>query len=190
MYMAFNNFNKKDSVIVVYTGDGKGKTSAGLGMLTRALGSGFNVAFVQFIKSWEVGEHRFIKSIMPIYEDKLVFYKGGLGFFNAGEISSDASTEEHIESARKTFEFAYTAVISGDYQLVICDEINNAVSDGLLDISDLRKLIAEKHPQTSLCLTGRNFPAELIDSVDIVTEMTKLKHHFDDGLIANAGIDY
>ena len=65
--MAFDDFNKKDSVIVVYTGDGKGKTSAGLGMLTRALGTGWKVAFVQFIKSWEVGEHRFIKSIMPVY---------------------------------------------------------------------------------------------------------------------------
>ena len=188
--MAFDNFKKKDSVIVVYTGDGKGKTSAGLGMLTRALGSGFKVAFVQFIKSWEVGEHKFIKSIMPIYADKLDFYKGGLGFFNAGEISSSATEAEHKQSARETFEFAYAAVTSGEYQLVICDEINNAVSDGLLEVSDLRKLIAEKHPKTSLCLTGRNFPAELIESVDIVTEMTKLKHHFDDGLIANEGIDY
>ena len=128
--MAFDDFNKKDSVIVVYTGDGKGKTSAGLGMLTRALGTGWKVAFVQFIKSWEVGEHRFIKSIMPVYADKLDFYKGGLGFFNAGEISSDATDVEHKQSARKTFEFAYAAAISGDYQLVICDEINNAVSDG------------------------------------------------------------
>ena len=188
--MAFDGYQKKDSVIVVYTGDGKGKTSAAVGMLARALGSGWKVAFIQFIKSWEVGEHAFIKSIMPIYEGKLDFYKGGLGFFNAGDISSDATDEDHKKSAVETFEFALQAVKSGDYQLVICDEINNAVNDGLLNKSNLEKLIAEKHPNTSLCLTGRNFPADLIDRVDIATNMKKLKHHFDDNFLANQGIDF
>lgn len=188
--MAFDGYHKKDSVIVVYTGDGKGKTSAAVGMLARALGSGWRVAFVQFIKSWEVGEHNFIKSIMPIYEGKLDFYKGGLGFFNAGDISSDATDAEHEQSARETYEFALSAAKSGDYQLVICDEINNAVNDGLLGESDLEQLIAEKHPNTSLCLTGRNFPTDLIDRVDIATDMTKLKHHFDDNFLANQGIDF
>lgn len=188
--MAFEDFKKKDSVVVVYTGNGKGKTSASLGLLTRGLGAGFSVAFVQFIKSWEVSEHRFLKSIAPIYEGKFDFYKGGLGFFNVGEFSSDATDEEHKIQARKTFDFAYAAAISGDYDLVICDEINNAVSDGLLSIDDLKKIISDKNSKTNLCLTGRNFPSELIDLVDIMTEMKKIKHHYDDKFLANLGIDF
>lgn len=77
---------------------------------------------------------------MPIYQDKLVFYKGGLGFFNAGELSSSASEEDHKKEARKTYDFAYEAVKSGDYQLVICDEINNAVHDGLISVDDPKEI--------------------------------------------------
>lgn len=188
--MAFEEFQKKDSVTVVYTGEGKGKTSASLGLMTRALGTGWKVAFVQFIKSWEVGEHRFIQSIMPIYADKLNFYKGGLGFFEAGEISSDSSKDDHIREAERTFKFALEAAKSGEYQLVICDEINNAVHDGLLSIDRLEQIIIEKYAGTSLCLTGRYFPESLTGKVDIVTNMTKVKHHFDEKILANEGIDY
>jgi len=189
--MSFEDFSKKDSVIVVYTGEGKGKTSASLGLMVRALGNGWKVAFVQFIKLWDVSEHQFIRSIMPIYEDKLDFYKGGLGFYEAGDLSAtDTSREEHVAQARSTYDFAYEAVTSGQYQLVICDEINNAVSDGLLEQKDLEKLIAKKHLATSLCMSGRDFPSELIEHVDIATNMTKIKHHFDDKFLANKGIDY
>lgn len=184
------SYKTKDSVVVVYTGDGKGKTSAGLGMIARALGTGWKVAFVQFIKQWDVGEHQFISDIIPIYKEKLTFYKGGLGFFNAGNLSSSASNDDHLAEAKKTYDFAYSAVTSGNYQLVVCDEINNAVHDGLLKISDLEKLIDDKHPKTSLCLTGRNFPKSLLKKVDILTDMTKVKHHFDDNFAANKGIDY
>lgn len=188
--MAFDDFRTKDSVVVVYTGEGKGKTSASLGLMIRALGAGQRVAFVQFIKLWDVSEHTFIQQIMPMYETQLDFYKGGLGFFEAGELSSDATDQEHRDFARKTYEFAYMAATSGAYQLVICDEINNAVDDGLLYESDLKKLIVKCHPKTSLCLSGRAFPASLLPLVDIATEMKKLKHHYDDGFIANVGIDY
>lgn len=188
--MAFEDYKQKNSVVVVYTGDSKGKTSAGLGLLIRALGADFRVAFVQFIKSWEVSEHKFIKKIMPLYENQLTFYKGGLGFFEAGELSSSASKEDHIIQARKTYDFAYKAATSGEYKLVICDEINNSAHDGLLSKKDLEKIIVDKHPDTSLCLTGRNFPSDLLDKVDIATNMTKLKHHFDDKNLANIGIDY
>lgn len=188
--MVFEDYKQKDSVIVVFTGENKGKTSAGLGLMVRALGTGWKVAFVQFIKHWEVGEHQFIRTITPLYIDKLDFYKGGLGFFEAGELSADATKEEHTAEAKRTFNYAFKAATSGKYQLVICDEINNAVHDGLLDIANLEKLIDKKHPKTSLCLTGRNFPPSLIKKVDIATEMKKLKHHFDDKLLANKGIDY
>ena len=189
--MVFEDFKQKDSVVVVFTGDNKGKTSAGLGMMIRALGTGWKVAFVQFIKHWDVGEHNFISEIMPLYGDKLDFYKGGLGFFDAGELSAkDTTKKDHVKHAKATFEHAYECATSGDFQLVICDEINNAVYDGLLKKSDIVKLINNRHPKTSLCLTGRNFPADLLDKVDIATEMKKLKHHYDDKALANKGIDY
>lgn len=185
-----DDMKQKDAVILVYTGEGKGKTSASLGLLVRSLGAGWKVAYVQFIKLWDVSEHQFIRDIMPIYEDRFDFYKGGLGFYEAGDLSAGASRDDHTTQARQTYEFALQAATSGDYQLVICDEINNAVADGLLSVSDLETLLEQKHPSTSLCLTGRNFPESLLERVDIATEMTKLKHHFDDNFIANKGIDY
>jgi len=188
--MAFEDYREKSSVTVVYTGEGKGKTSASLGLMMRALGASKKVAFIQFIKDWEVSEHKFIEKILPSFSDQLTFYKGGKGFYNAGNLSSDASEDEHKSNARQTYEYALATAISGDYDIVICDEINNAVDDGLLGVEDLKKIIADKNQTTSLCLTGRNFPSELLDSVDIATEMTKLKHHFDDKYLANQGIDY
>lgn len=189
--MAFEDFSKKESVTIVYTGEGKGKTSAGIGLLVRALGTDWKVAFVQFIKLWDVGEHQFIRTIMPLYNDKLDFYKGGLGFYEAGELSAAKTTDsEHEKQARATHDFALQAVSSGTYDLVICDEINNAVNDGLLSIRDLEQLLDKKHPRTSLCLTGRGFPEKLLPRIDIATNMTKLKHHFDDKYLANKGIDY
>lgn len=184
------DFQTKNSVVLVYTGEGKGKTSASLGLLVRSLGAGWRVAYVQFIKLWDVAEHQFIRDIMPIYEEKFDFYKGGLGFYEAGELSSTASEDDHKRQARATFDFALQSVSSGEYNLVICDEINNAVHDGLLDEHDLITLLDSRHKNTSLCLTGRNFPEHLLDRVDIATNMTKLKHHFDDGFQANKGIDF
>lgn len=188
--MTFENFKSKEAVIVVYTGEGKGKTSASLGMLVRSLGAGWKVAYVQFIKLWDVSEHRFIRDIMPIYENQFDFYKGGLGFFEAGELSENDNEDDHKKFARDTYNFAFQAVSNGSYDLVICDEINNAVHDGLLSHDDLKNLIGSRTEKTSLCLTGRNFPEDLLDAVDIATNMTKLKHHFDDKFLANKGIDY
>ncbi|HSH55338.1 MAG TPA: cob(I)yrinic acid a,c-diamide adenosyltransferase [Candidatus Limnocylindrales bacterium] len=189
--MAFEDFQTKESVIIVYTGENKGKTSAAVGLMCRALGNRWNVAFIQFIKYWGVGEHVFIRDIQPLYKDKLYFYKGGKGFYNAGDISAEHVTEEqHKQAAQTTYDEALAAAMSGDYDLVICDEINNAVHDGLLSQTQLEALITTKAPNTSLCFTGRDFPEELIEKVDIATEMTKLKHHFDDKFVANKGIDF
>lgn len=189
--MAFEDFKTKESVVVVYTGDGKGKTSASLGLLARALGNRWNVAFIQFIKYWGVGEHVFIRDIQPIYQDQLYFYKGGKGFYQAGDLSpQNVSRKQHIQAAEETFKEALTAAVGGKFQLVICDEINNAVHDGLLKTSHLEKLLDKRAPGTSLCFTGRNFPQKLLKRTDIATDMTKLKHHFDDKFLANPGIDY
>ena len=189
--MAFEDYKTKDSVVVVYTGDGKGKTSAGMGLLVRALGNRWHVAFIQFIKYWGVGEHVFIRDIMPLFKDQLYFYKGGKGFYNAGDLSEAFVTpEQHKQAAAETYAEALKAATSGAYELVICDEINNAVHDGLLTKAQLKTLIQKRAPKTSLCLTGRHFPEDLLPLVDIATNMTKIKHHFDEKFLANKGIDF
>ena len=191
--MSFEDFSTKESVVVVYTGEGKGKTSAGIGLMARALGRGMKVAFIQFIKTWETGESLFIKTLLDseAYQDKLHYFRGGKGFYNAGDLSAkDVSDDEHKKAAEDTFKEALKAVKSGEYDLVICDEINNSVHDGLLTVEQLEKLIKKKKKKTSLCLTGRNFPENLINNTDIATNMTKIRHHFDDKFLANKGIDY
>lgn len=189
--MAFEDYKTKDHVVVVYTGEGKGKTSASVGLLARALGNGWRVAFIQFIKYWGVGEHVFIRDIQEIYQDDLFFFKGGKGFYQAGDLSERHITEaQHKEAALETYETALSCIKSGTYDLVICDEINNAVHDGLLSHDHLAELIDAATGTVSLCLTGRNFPKNLLDKVDIATNMEKIKHHFDDKFLANKGIDY
>jgi cob(I)alamin adenosyltransferase len=207
----------KASVVVVYTGEGKGKTSASLGLTVRALGAGWRVAYIQFIKAWHVSEHQFFADIARAYNGdegasidgftgpKFTFYKGGRGFFHAGQDSAkekivdvktgavtkrEISDAEHLAAARATYDFALKCATSGDCDLVVCDEINNAVHDGLLTTDDLEQLIQTRAPQTSLCLTGRNFPRELLNQVDIATEMHKIKHHYDEGFLAQKGIDF
>lgn len=187
----FEDFKTKESVVVVYTGNGKGKTSASLGLLARALGNGWSVAFIQFIKYWGVGEHVFIRDITPVFKDQLYFYKGGKGFYKAGDLSPQhISEEQHQHAAQETYKEALLASQSGKYDLVICDEINNAVNEGLVNKSQLEELITLRTSRTSLCLTGRNFPKSLLKRADIATDMTKLKHHFDEKYLANKGIDF
>lgn len=187
----FEDYKTKQSVVIVYTGESKGKTTASLGLMTRALGNRWKVAFIQFIKYWGVSEHVFIRDVMPIYKDQLHFYKGGKGFFKAGELSEQhISEEQHKKAAQDTYAEALKCAKSGEYDLVICDEINNAVHDGLLSEKQLEDLILQKNEKTSLCLTGRNFPEKLLEKADIATEMKKIKHHFDEKFLANKGIDF
>lgn len=182
---------KKRSLVIVYTGEGKGKTSAAVGLVCRTLGNGSRVAFVQFIKSWKVNEDRFFQAVLPVFSSKLTLYKGGKGFYRAGNLSAkNVSDDEHQKAAKATYDYALSIAKSGEYDVIVCDEINNAVHDGLLSIHDLSTLIDTRHPSTTLCLTGRNFPMLLEGSIDIMTKMTKIRHHFDDGYIANEGIDY
>lgn len=189
--MAFEDYKTKESVVVVYTGEGKGKTSASVGLMARALGNGWKVAFIQFIKHWNVGEHDFINQIQPLYKRRLLFYKGGKGFYDAGDLSAkDVTPAQHKKAAQDTYAQACKAAISGKFDLVICDEINNAVNHKLVTKKQLADLIKNKAPKTSLCLTGRNFPEDLLDKADIATNMTKLRHHFDKKYLANKGIDF
>ena len=189
--MAFEDYKTKKSVVIVYTGEGKGKTTASLGLMCRALGNRNRVAFIQFIKYWGVSEHIFIRDIQPLYKDQLYFYKGGKGFYKAGDMSpTHISVAQHKHAAKQTYSEAYKAATSGKFDLVICDEINNALHDKLLTKTELKKLINDRDKSTSLCYTGRSFPSDLLPLVDIASNMTKIKHHFDEKFIANIGIDY
>jgi len=189
--MAIEDLKEKDSLVIVYTGDGKGKTTAALGLMDRALGHRSKVAFIQFIKQWGVSEHVFLRDIEPLFRDQLYVYKGGKGFYEAGELSApNVSEEEHHKAAQDTYDEALAATTSGEYDLVICDEINNAVHDGLVTQKALGELITGRATATSLCLTGRDFPEELLGIVDLATEMRKIKHPYDVGFIATKGIDF
>ena len=189
--MAFEDFQQKKSVVVVYTGENKGKTSASIGLMCRALGRGQKVAYIQFIKHWEVGEHTFIHKIEPVFKDSLFFYKGGKGFYDAGDLSEKNVNEEtHKKAAEETFNIALEKAVSGEFDVVICDELSNAVHDGLLTLDNLTSIINNRNQKTSLCITGRNFPDDLLEYADIATEMKKIKHHFDNKFLANKGIDY
>lgn len=189
--MAFEDYQTKQSVVIVYTGEGKGKTSASVGLMARALGNGWRVAFIQFIKEWEVSEHNFVDQIEPLFGNKLYFYKGGKGFYHARELSAEkVSSTEHKQAAQDTYQKALAAAKSGKYDVVICDEINNALYHNLISKADVETLIKARSPKTSLCLTGRYFPDDLLDMVDIATKMTKVKHHFDQKFLANKGIDF
>lgn len=189
--MAFEDYQQKESVVIVYTGEGKGKTSAAVGLMGRALGNRWNVAFIQFIKYWGVGEHVFVRDIQPLFKDQLFFYKGGKGFYDAGDLSAQNITDkQHKVAALETYKIALECSSNGKYDLVICDEINNAVHDGLLSLKQFEILFKKRAKNTSLCVTGRDFPEELLKHTDIATNMTKIKHHFDDKFLANKGIDF
>src|SRR3990167_1319526 len=168
MNIAFEDYKTKQAEAVVYTGEGKGKTSASVGLMARALGTGWRVAFIQFIKTWNVGEHDFIHQIQPLYKSKLLFYKGGKGFYKAGDLSAkDVTTAEHKQAAQITYTQAFRAATSGKFDLVICDEVNNAVNHKLVTKKQLADLISKRSPKTSLCLTGRDFPKDLLAKADI-----------------------
>lgn len=187
----YEEYRLKKSVVIVFTGDGKGKTSASLGLMARALGTGLRVAYIQFIKNWPVGEHQFIDDIKTTFKRRLLFHRGGKGFFRAGPLSTKGvTTTQHRKATEQSYSKAYRATTSGKFDVVICDELSNAIHDGLLGKDKLKKLLQDRHQLTSLCITGRNFPKDLLRYVDIATDMTKIKHHYDEKFLANKGIDY
>lgn len=181
----------KSSVVIVYTGNGKGKTTAALGLTCRALGAGKKVAFISFIKSWHVSEDTSLEKSMENFPNQLTIFKGGLGFYHGKNLSDKSITDaKHKAAADKTLALAKKYASSGEYDLVVCDEINNAVKNNLITRPTLEDLIKSKHSKTSLCLTGRGFPKSFLKYADIATKMTKLKHHYDAGFAANEGIDF
>ncbi len=176
---------EQKGLVIVYTGDGKGKTTAALGLCVRAVGYDEKICIVQFIKgSWKYGELDGIKKLAPNVE----LHQKGLGF--VGIIDDKLDKSEHIKAAGEAMEFAREKIVSGKYDIVILDEINVAIHLELIAVDDLLKLIDEKPVLLDLVITGRNARAEIIEKADLVTEMREIKHPFQKGILAQKGIDF
>jgi len=166
-----------------YTGNGKGKTSAALGLALRAIGWGFKVYMIQFIKGddFKYGEHHIIKQL-PDFELK--------AFGRGRYITEDPPLEEDIKLAEKALKFARKIVDSGEYDIVILDEINVALHLKLINTDEVVELIRNKPRHVELILTGRYAPSEVIDATDLVTEMREVKHPYAQGTLGRKGIEY
>ncbi|MBW4622059.1 MAG: cob(I)yrinic acid a,c-diamide adenosyltransferase [Cyanosarcina radialis HA8281-LM2] len=170
-------------LIIVHTGNGKGKTTAALGMVLRSLGHGYQVAIVQFIKgAWEPAE----KAIFGRFSGQLEFHAMGEGF-----TWETQDRERDIEKARAAWSKGLEFIRNPDYKLVLLDEINVALKLGYLRVEEALAGLEQKPPQSHLILTGRGAPAELIARADLVTEMTLIKHPLrEQGIKAQPGIEY
>ncbi|RKY85502.1 cob(I)yrinic acid a,c-diamide adenosyltransferase [candidate division KSB1 bacterium] len=176
--------NNKKGFIIVYTGNGKGKTSAAIGSAVRAAGHNFKVFIMQFIKgNWIYGEEKIFKSISGI-EIK----RKGLGF--VGIFGDEIPKEKHKKIAEEGFREAKDAIFSGNYDLVVLDEINVAIDLGLINLEDVLKLIEEKPENLHIILTGRKAPVEIVKKADIVSEIVDIKHPYEKGIEAVKGIDF
>ncbi|MGY2975598.1 cob(I)alamin adenosyltransferase [Thermostichus sp. MS-CIW-37] len=177
-------------LIIVHTGQGKGKTTAAFGMIFRALGQGLSVGVVQFIKgAWDPGEAKLLRKLAEHPElglGKIAFYAMGEGF-----TWETQDRERDIAHAQAAWEKGRELFTSGEFQLVLLDEINVALKLGYLSPDRVLAGLAEKPERVHLILTGRGAPAALIDRADLVTEMTLVKHPFrDQGIKAQIGIEF
>ncbi len=167
--------------VQVFTGDGKGKTTAALGCGLRAAGHGYRVLMVQFMKGRQYGE---LGAVQHVPEFEIVQF--GLDSF----VEKGRPSPEDLRLAREGFEKASAAVSSGDYDVVILDEVNVAVDYGLLGLEEILRLIEERPSHVELILTGRYAHQKMRDAADTVTEMVEVKHHHGAGIEAREGIEY
>jgi cob(I)alamin adenosyltransferase len=168
--------------IQVYTGNGKGKTTAALGLALRAVGRGLTVCMIQFMKGGgPYGEHLVAERLAPY----LTIIPTG----RPGWVDKDNPAEEDKRLAAEALSMGKRALTGGEFDLVILDEINGAVSFGLLAVAEVLDLMQSKPPQVELILTGRNAAAQIIEAADLVTEMREVKHYYKAGVAARIGIE-
>ena len=165
----------------VYTGNGKGKTTAALGLALRAVGRGLKVCVFQFIKGGgPYGEHLIAGKLEPLFT---IIQTGQPGWVNTRDITADRRiAQEALVRAREL-------LTSGEYDLFICDEINGAVGFGLIDVEQVLELIRLRPEKVELVLTGRNAHKRVIEAADLVTEMREIKHYYKAGVQARTGIE-
>jgi len=172
-------------LVIVYTGGGKGKTSAALGLVLRAVGYNHKVCMVQFVKgSWHYGELDSAKRLAPEFE----MITAGKGF--VGILDDKSPREEHVKAANDTLVISREKIMSGKFDVVILDEINYAIQLELLKLDDVIDMIKSKPAELDLVLTGDHAAKEVIDLADLVTEMKEIKHPFKSGIKAKKGIDF
>jgi len=176
---------ERKGLIIVYTGPGKGKTTAALGTAFRAVGQGLSVLMVQFIKgSWHYGE---LEAARLLGEDRLKIFPMGRGFVKVGAEKPDPQDVQRVEEA---WRFAQANILAGQYDLVILDEINYAISYKMLDPEVVLATLKKKPEMVHVILTGRNAHPSLVELADLVTEMREVKHPFQKGIVAQKGIEY
>jgi cob(I)alamin adenosyltransferase len=170
-------------LVIVHTGNGKGKTTAALGMVMRSLGHGYRVGIVQYIKgAWEPAE----KNVLSRFGDQVEFHAMGEGF-----TWDTQDRERDITMAQAAWAKSLEFIENPDYRLVLLDEVNIALKLGYLLVADVLAGLERKPPDSHVILTGRGAPAELIDRADLVTEMQPIKHPFkEQGVKAQAGIEF
>ena len=175
----------KNGVTIVYTGKGKGKTTAALGIALRATGYKKKICMIQFIKgSWHYGEMESSKRLEPEFEMVAI----GKGF--VGIIDDKSPKEDHQKIAKEAIRISNEKIQSGKYDIVILDEINYAVNLNLISLDDVLDLIKSKPENVDLVLTGNYAKEEVIEAADLVTEMKEIKHPFQKGIKAKEGIDF
>lgn len=169
-------------LVQIYTGDGKGKTTAALGLAMRAAGRGLSVFMVQFLKGRNYGELESAKRL----SDRLEIVQSGLDTF----VKKGEPSEEDLRLARRGLELARDAIEGGEYDIVILDEVNVAVELGVLKAEDVLPLIDERPESVELVLTGRYAPPAFCERADLITEMKNVRHCYDAGVGMRKGIEY
>jgi cob(I)alamin adenosyltransferase len=171
-----------EGLVQIFTGDGKGKTSAALGTVVRALGRGLRVCIVVFMKGdYPYSEWKFFSGIEGVTVERFGF---------TSFTDPDNVKPEEIEQAEKALAFAREAMLSGTYDLLVMDEVNVAVGWKLINVEDVVSLVKERPANVELILTGRRADERLVELADMVTECRKVKHPFDKGILARRGIDF
>jgi cob(I)alamin adenosyltransferase len=186
LYLKQDDKNMKDDsgYIIVLTGNGKGKTTSALGIALRAVGQGLRVVMLQFIKgSWHYGELEAAKRLEP----DLVIQPLGSGFVHVNPANPDPTD---IQTAHKAWDTCREVLLSGPYDMVILDEINNAIAYGLLSVDEVLEILQERPKTLHVVLTGRDADPKLIEAADLVTELNEVKHPYQKGAPARKGIEF
>ncbi len=171
---------------LVYTGDGKGNTTAAIGLTVRAAGNKMRVFFLQFIKGqWKTGEREVLRALPGVDLEVT-----GRGFTIEHLRNPRIPIEDHAAAAAHGWQVARTIVAEGNYDLVVLDEVLGAVKAGLVPLDELVDMVKSKPAELHLVLTGRDAPPELIDVADLVSEVQPVKHPFDKGIKAQRGIEF
>ena len=174
--------SQKKGLVEIFTGDGRGKTSAALGIVLRALGHDFRVCIIHFMKgNYPYGEQETLARLSGV----TVRPFGRLSFVDPKNVE-----QEDKDEAKKALDAAREAMLSGDYDLVVLDEVNVASGWGLVGLDEVIRLVEDRPEDVELILTGRHADRRLMKIADLVTEMVAIKHPFDEGIEARPGLDY